>query len=91
MRNGRTKSPQEQPDAPFKTMEVIRLMPITRAPDTPRFVSGVIHHRGREIPIVDVRLTLGMKATECSEETRIVVVDIDGVEMGLLADQVRSR
>ncbi len=62
MRNGRHKSLQEQPDALFKAAEVIRRMPITTAPGTPGFVSGVIHHPGREIPIVDVRLTLGKEA-----------------------------
>ena len=91
MNQGTTKSLQEQPDAPFKVSEIIRPMPITKVRGTPSFVSGVIHHCGREIPIVDVRLTLGMGATDLTEETRIVVVHIDNLEMGLLADQVRRR
>ncbi len=37
---------------------------------------------------MDVRLKLGMEATECSEKTRVVVLHIDNVEMGLLVDQV---
>ena len=87
-RNGRTKILQIQPNAPFKVTEIIRPKPITRVRGTPSFVPGVIHHCGREIPIVDVRLKLGMEATECSEESRVVVLHIDNVEMGLLVDQV---
>lgn len=72
----------------LRVQEIIGLLPITRVPRTPDFIRGVINLRGRVIPIVDLRLKFGMEAVEATNETCIVVVQIQGVQTGLVVDRV---
>lgn len=68
--------------------EIIRVMPITRVPNAPHFVEGVISLRGRVIPIIDLRKRLNMGATETTRKTRIIVVDVEGKIAGFIVDSV---
>jgi purine-binding chemotaxis protein CheW len=61
---------------------------ITNVPNAPNFVEGVINLRGRVIPIVDLRKRFGLEAKEHSKATRIIVVMIDQVTVGLIVDEV---
>ena len=63
-------------------------MDITAVPRTPDFVMGVINLRGNVIPVIDLRLKFGMAHADQTEETCIIVVDVLGVEMGILVDRV---
>lgn len=74
----------------LKVHEIIGLLPITRVPRTPSFIRGVVNLRGRVIPIVDLRLKFGMEAKEATEETCIVVVQVQGVQTGLIVDRVNE-
>ncbi len=64
------------------------MMPITDVPRTPNHVRGVINLRGKVIPVVDLRLKFGLPSAEQTEETCIIVVDVNGVEMGTVVDRV---
>ena len=68
--------------------EIIRMQEITQVPRTPNFVEGVINLRGKVIPVIDLRKRFGFKATEATKDTRIVVVDIDGNDIGVVVDAV---
>lgn len=68
--------------------EIIGLLPITRVPRTPGFVRGVVNLRGRVIPVVDLRLKFGMAEAEGTSETCIVVVQLQGVQTGVIVDRV---
>ncbi len=68
--------------------EIMGVMDITAVPKTPDFVKGVIHLRGKVIPVTDLRLKFQMETVEQTEETCIIVVDVDGVEMGIVVDKV---
>ena len=68
--------------------EIIRLQEITRVPRTPEFVEGVINLRGRIIPVVDLRKRFGFAAAEQTQESRIVVVDTVGQDVGMVVDAV---
>jgi len=72
--------------------EIIAFMQITRVPRAQDFVRGVINLRGKVIPVVDLRLKLGMPAAEATDQTVIIVVQVAAVDrtltMGLLVDQV---
>lgn len=72
----------------LKVHEIIGTMPITRVPRTPPHICGVINLRGKVIPIMDLRLKFGMKATEQAAETCIIVVQLHGVQTGAVVDRV---
>ncbi|MEK7774001.1 MAG: chemotaxis protein CheW [Deltaproteobacteria bacterium] len=72
----------------LKVQEIIRHMNLTKVPRTPDFVDGVINLRGRVIPVLDLRKRFGMAADEKTNETRIIVVDVDNSIVGLKVDAV---
>lgn len=72
----------------LKVREIIGMMSITPVPRTPEFIRGVINLRGKVIPVVDLRLKFGMPSVEQTEETCVIVVQADGVEMGTIVDKV---
>lgn len=63
-----------------------RLESITRVPRTERFVKGIINLRGIVIPVIDLRLRFGMEETSYTETTRIIIIHVDQVEVGLIVD-----
>ncbi len=72
----------------LKVREIIGMMDITAVPRTPDYVKGVVNLRGKVIPTLDLRLKFGFQATEHTEETCIIVVDVQGMEMGIIVDKV---
>ncbi|WP_199794684.1 chemotaxis protein CheW [Lentibacillus sp. Marseille-P4043] len=63
-----------------------RIEPITRVPQTADFVKGVINMRGVVTPIIDLRKRFGIEETEFSDSTRIIIVYMDDIEVGLIVD-----
>lgn len=76
----------------LKVQEIIGLMPITKVPQTPHFIRGVINLRGKVIPVVDLRLKFEMETKEDTRRTSIIVVKVkrsgNNVTMGLIVDDV---
>jgi purine-binding chemotaxis protein CheW len=68
--------------------EIIRMQEITRVPRTPSFVEGVINLRGRVIPVIDLRKRFCLSVCERNRDSRIVVVDIAGQDIGVVVDAV---
>ncbi len=68
--------------------EIIRMQTITRVPGAPSFVEGLINLRGRVVPVVDLRKRLNLKVTEQTKDSRVVVVDIAGQDVGVIVDGV---
>ncbi|MEE9398977.1 MAG: chemotaxis protein CheW [Dehalococcoidales bacterium] len=68
--------------------EIIRMQTVTRVPGAPSFVEGVINLRGRVVPVVDLRKRLNLKVSGQTMESRIVVVDISGRDVGVIVDGV---
>ncbi len=71
----------------LKVSEIIGLQPITRVPRMPEFVRGVINLRGKVIPITDLRMKFGMGA-EDSTDSCIIVVQMRGIQTGIVVDRV---
>lgn len=63
-----------------------RMEYITRVPNTPSFVKGVINLRGVIIPIIDLRNRFGIEEKAYGEATRIIIVHIEEMEVGLIVD-----
>jgi len=74
----------------LKVQEIIRPLDITRVPNAPAFVEGVINLRGRIIPIVDLRARFGLPPRERDKDTRIVVVELDEQVTGFMMDAVKE-
>jgi purine-binding chemotaxis protein CheW len=77
----------------LKVREIIRLPAITRVPQMPAYVRGVINLRGKIIPVMDLRLKFGFAEAASHEQTCIIVVRVklpDGksTQMGLMVDGV---
>lgn len=71
-----------------KTIE--RMVPLTRVPKTPDFVKGVINLRGVVIPVLDLRERFGLPKEEPTENTRIIIIAIDKMEVGLIVDRAND-
>jgi purine-binding chemotaxis protein CheW len=68
--------------------EIIRMQSITKIPGAPASVEGVVNLRGKVTPVMDLRKRLGLAVGQESKETRIVVVEVDGQDVGLIVDAV---
>jgi len=68
--------------------EIIGMLPITSVPGTPDYICGLINLRGKIIPIVDLRLKFGMEPKARTAETCIIVVHVQGIEVGIVVDRV---
>lgn len=74
----------------LKVQEINRMPDITKVPQAPHYVDGVINLRGKVIPIINTRRKFDLEEKETDKETRIVVVDIDGEVIGLVVDSVNE-
>jgi purine-binding chemotaxis protein CheW len=70
--------------------EINRMMDLTRVPQSPPEVEGVINLRGKIIPVVDLRKRFAMPTAERTEHSRIVVVEINKRVLGFLVDRVNE-
>ena len=68
--------------------EVIGLQKITKVPDMPDFIKGVINLRGKVIPVMDVRHRFQMEAIPYNDRTCVVVIDLQDNPIGLVVDAV---
>ena len=72
----------------LKVREIMGLMNITPVPQTPDYVKGVINLRGQVIPVIDLRAKFSMPEGSYDERTCIIVVDVNGLLMGIVVDTV---
>ena len=71
-----------------KVREVIEYREVTPVPRAPEFVAGIISLRGAILPVVDLRKRIGVEPTEPGPETVILVLEVDGRRVGLVADRI---
>lgn len=64
-----------------------RITHITRVPNAPEFVKGVINLRGHVTPVVDLQFQLGMGESKYTENTRVVIAKLEEMELGFIVDQ----
>lgn len=72
--------------------EILEAREIVRLPNAPSFLLGLIDVRGQAVPVMDLRLKLGLPSVAATENTRIVVLDVETggrkLVLGLQADRV---
>lgn len=71
-----------------KVREIILVGEITQIPQTPGYVKGLINLRSSVIPIVDLKLRLGLPESTVTDDTRIVVVNVGNKTIGIIVDAV---
>lgn len=75
-----------------KVREILDLQPLSRVPNAPAFLVGMIDVRGLGVPVIDLRVKLGLPAAPPTPSARIVVMEVDvagrPTPMGLMADRV---
>src|SRR6516164_6364576 len=71
-----------------KIQEIILMKPITRIPQVPDFIEGLINLRGSVIPIINLRKRFGLLPRELDDETRIIVVNVHDKTVGCIVDAV---
>lgn len=74
----------------LKVQEIIRPVAITRVPNAPTFVEGVINLRGRIVPVIDLRKRFGLAEREQDQHTRIIVVELSDRVVGFMMDAVKE-
>lgn len=68
--------------------EIIKWIDVTKIPDTPEFIDGVINLRSNIIVVVDLEVKLGLKHKAVDSHTRIVILEIAGNAVGIVVDEV---
>ena len=71
-----------------KVREIIRVGEITKLPQVPIYVKGLINLRSTVIPVIDLKLRFGLPESERTDETRIMVADVSGRTIGGIVDSV---
>ena len=67
---------------------IIKIQTVTKLPRAPQFVEGVINLRGKVLPIIDLRKRFGLEAEAATKDSRIVVVHMNALEVGMIVDSV---
>lgn len=70
--------------------EINRVSDITPVPQTPSHVAGVMNLRGKIIPVVSLRLRLGMQDGTQTRETCIIVIDTEQGQVGMIVDSING-
>jgi len=74
----------------LKVQEINRMLEVTRVPNSPPYIEGVINLRGKVIPIIDLRTRFSIPKKECGKDTRIIVIELEGKVVGFIVDAVRE-
>ena len=72
----------------FQVNEIIPNQAINPVPCTPDWILGAIYFRGQILPIIDLKVLLGLPGSETSPQSRILIVQSQDISAGIKADQV---
>ena len=77
-----------------KVLNILEMKPITRVPKSPEYLKGVINLKGTVLPVVDLRIKLGLPENNITVDTNIIVLNIEKegetIMLGILIDAVRE-
>lgn len=69
---------------------IVRMQHITRVPNVPPYIKGVINLRGEVIPVFSLRVKMGLEEIEETKAFRIIILKVDGDMVGIIVDEVRE-
>jgi purine-binding chemotaxis protein CheW len=67
---------------------IIKMQAITQLPQTPAYVKGVTNLRGSVLPVIDLRNRFDLDAREDTRQTRIIIVTMGSIKVGVVVDGV---
>lgn len=67
---------------------ILEFEKITRIPDAPEFLKGVINYQGKIIPVIDLKVRFNLPETSIKEESKIIIAKHDEGDVGLIIDGV---
>ncbi|MDL2287314.1 chemotaxis protein CheW [Eubacteriales bacterium OttesenSCG-928-G02] len=71
-----------------KVLEIIEYKNVTKVPETPDYISGIINLRGQVIPVIDLRKRFKKNTENNNPRKSIIITKIEGNQLGLIADGV---
>jgi len=74
----------------FSVASIIEKQDIVEVPRSPEFVEGVTNLRGSVLPVIDLRRRFGVREAEHTKDTRIIVVELKGLTVGMVVDAVNQ-
>ncbi len=69
---------------------IVRVQKITRVPKTQSYYSGVINLRGEIIPVMSIRIKLGLEKDVFTDKSRIIIIKVENATIGIIVDQVKE-
>ena len=72
----------------LQVQEIKRISDITRVPHTPDYIKGVINLRGSVLPVIDLKNRLNLAQQAITEDTRIIIVKVEELSIGMVVDAV---
>jgi purine-binding chemotaxis protein CheW len=73
-----------------KIREIILVGAITRVPETPHYIKGLINLRSSVIPVIDLRARFSLPESELSQDSRIMVLNVGRRTIGIVVDSVNE-
>jgi purine-binding chemotaxis protein CheW len=74
----------------YQVQEINKMMELTKVPNTPSFVEGVVNLRGRIIPVLCLGTRISLEPKEHDSKTRIIVIELDDKTIGFIVDEVKE-
>ena len=74
----------------MRVKEISAMLGITKVPNAPSYIEGILNLRGRLVSIINFRTKFGFEPKEKDEDTRIVIVEHDGFPIGIMVDNVEE-
>ncbi len=72
----------------LKVQEINKLMEMTKVPQAPKYVTGILNLRGQIVTVIDLGKKMGLTATDLTESTRNIIVNSDNEYIGLLVSRI---
>src|SRR5580692_2377301 len=74
----------------MRVKEISAMIAITKVPNAPSYIEGILNLRGRLVSIINFRSKFGFEPKQKDEDTRIVIVEHDGFPIGIMVDNVEE-
>lgn len=71
-------------------LEILQVQQPTKIPNVGGAIKGIINLRGKVVPVLDVRLKFGLPEMDYTDKTCIIILEIEGMQIGLIVDSVRE-
>jgi purine-binding chemotaxis protein CheW len=67
---------------------IIKVQAITQLPQTPDYIKGVTNLRGTVLPVIDLRIRFGLGVQKDTKQTRVIIVTMGNIKVGMMVDSV---